>query len=154
MLNRFVGSGVIVILVLALSLPAVIQAAGQKQAKNGITVHMLKDLKWEQAPDAPEGLMMSMVWGDPDQGAYGGYIKFPAGMKMGLHYHTNTSKDVLISGKLIVTGEDGTRHEFGPGAYAEVPANWNHTTEVGPEGAVVFEWSTEKAGMMMVEGKQ
>jgi hypothetical protein len=33
---------------------------------------------------------------------------------------------------------------------AEVPGNWNHTTETGPEGAVVFEWSNEKVGTMMV----
>lgn len=75
-------------------------------------------------------------------------------MKMPLHYHTNTSKNVLISGKIIVTGEDGKKYEFGPGAYAEVPAHWNHTTETGPEGAIIFEWSTEKAGMMMVERKR
>lgn len=127
--------------------------AQKKKMKKEPKVAAMKDLKWEQVPEAPEGLMMSPVWGNPEKGGYGAYIKFPAGFKFPLHYHTNDSKDVLVSGKIIVTAEDGTVHEFNAGDFADIPANWKHTTEIGPEGATVFEWSTQKAGMKMVEEK-
>jgi quercetin dioxygenase-like cupin family protein len=141
------------LLVLGLFLIVSSDAVAQKKMKKAMNTVKLNDLKWEQVPDAPEGLMMATVWGNPEKGAYGAYVKFPAGFKFPLHFHTNDSKDILISGKIIVTGEDGTKFEFEPGSYADVPANWKHTTEIGPEGATVFEWSTKKAGTKMVEEK-
>ena len=133
----------------------VADSSAQKKKKMMKELHVtaLQDLKWEQAKDAPPGFMTATVWGNPEKGAYGGYVKFPAGLKFPLHYHTNDSKDIVISGMITVVGEDGKKFEFGAGAFAEVPEGWRHTTEVGPEGATVFEWSTKKSGMKMVEEK-
>jgi quercetin dioxygenase-like cupin family protein len=153
MLSRIIGITLILTVLVGLSLSVSADDA-RKKAGAGIKAYTPDKLTWAQVPEAPEGLMMAVVWGDPDKGAYGAYTKFPAGMKIPLHYHTNSSKNLFVSGTLVVTAEDGKRYEFGPGAFAEVRADWKHTTEVGPEGAVIFEWSTEKSGVMMVEAKQ
>lgn len=61
MINRFACAGVVLSLVLGLSLFAFEQVHAQKKAKSEIKAHMMEDLKWEQVPEAPEGLMMSVV---------------------------------------------------------------------------------------------
>ena len=143
----------LILLLSGLIIAASTEALAQKKMKKEMTAVKLQDLKWEQEKDAPPGVMGADVWGDRHKGAYGGYSKFPADAKFPLHYHTNDFKGIVISGSITATGEDGTKHNGGPGDYFSVPAGHRHTTEVGPEGATFFEWSTQKAGMKMVEEK-
>lgn len=142
-----------ILLVSGLVIMASTQAIAQKKMKKDMTATKMADLKWEQEKDAPPGVMGADVWGNRHTGAYGGYSKFPAGAKFPLHFHTNDFKGIVVSGTIASIGEDGKKFEGGPGDYFSFSAGNRHTTEVGPEGAILFEWSTEKAVVKMVEEK-
>jgi len=49
------------------------------------------------------GLMMSVVWGNPNKGASLILQKYPAGMESGWHWHTAAYQGVVIQGKFTHT---------------------------------------------------
>ena len=73
------------------------ETSAQKKPKKLLVA--AEDLKWEQLPGGPPGVMSAPVWGDPAKGAYIGFTKFPAGFKAPLHFHTNESKITVIKGR-------------------------------------------------------
>jgi quercetin dioxygenase-like cupin family protein len=57
-----------------------------------------ENLKWNPAaPGSP--LQVSVLWGNPSEGAYGMYLKMPAGFETGMHFHSHDYYGVLISGQ-------------------------------------------------------
>jgi anti-sigma factor ChrR (cupin superfamily) len=57
------------------------------------------DMKWmDLDPKGAPGVKVADVWGDHTKGAYGAFIKFPAGWAAPLHTHTNDLKIVVVSG--------------------------------------------------------
>lgn len=85
------------------------------------------DVNWVADPEG-SGIKMALLWGDPKKGAYGGFLKFPAGWQAPLHHHTYENKGVVLAGTLVVTPEGGTPKEMGPNSYLVVPGGLKHTT--------------------------
>src|SRR5438132_4915028 len=51
------------------------------------------DLKWiDLDPTGAPGVKIADLWGDHAKGAYGAFVKFPAGFSTPLHTHTYTMK--------------------------------------------------------------
>ena len=96
-------------------------AFAQKKMKKEPVLWAAEDLKWEQLPGGPPGVMSATLWGDQTKGAYGGFTKFPAGLKAPLHYHTYEMKIVVIKGGYTYKGK-----KYGPGSYLSIPGGDRH----------------------------
>jgi len=88
------------------------------------------DLKWmDLDPKGAPGVKVADVWGDHAKGAYGAFIKFPAGFAAPLHTHTNDLKIVVISGTFVQAPEGKPEFRLGPGSYEMQPGgSYKHTT--------------------------
>jgi anti-sigma factor ChrR (cupin superfamily) len=106
-----------------------------------------EDLKWEQLPGGPPGVMSAPLWGDQTKGAYAGFTKFPAGFKAPLHYHTNAMKLVVIKGAYTHNGK-----KYGPGSYLYIPGGDRHETSgVEDSESIFFIEQQGKFDLKMVE---
>src|SRR6476660_3240131 len=57
------------------------------------------DLKWADLdPKGAPGVKIADVWGNHAKGAFGAFLKFPAGFAAPLHTHTNDFKIVVLAG--------------------------------------------------------
>jgi anti-sigma factor ChrR (cupin superfamily) len=114
------------------------------------------DLKWvelDPTGKAP-GVMAADVYGDHTRGAYGAFIKFPAGFTAPLHSHTSAARIVTISGTFIQTPEGKAEVRLGPGSYLFQPGDgYRHVTACDKGSDCVFYVeSTGKFDLIPVEG--
>ena len=103
---------------------AVALAQGPRAAsKGGTPIFMTPaDLKWADLnPTGAPGVKIADVWGDHTKGAYGAFLKFPAGFLAPLHTHTYAVKIVVVSGTYTQTPEGKTEMRMGPGSYVMQP---------------------------------
>ena len=127
----------IVLALTGLILFGVTEAFAQKKTMNAPVIWQAADLKWVEIPNTG-GVMMAVLWGDPDKGAYGALNKFPAGAKFPLHYHTNSMKVVLISGTWLYTPEGGKESRLGPGSYLSYGAKDRHLSGAAEGSECIF----------------
>lgn len=88
--------------------------------------------------ESPPGVMISPVWGNYTQGAYGAFIKFPVGLQAPFHYHSNEVKIIPIKGAYIYTPQGGTKQRFGPGSFVRYPGGDRHTTNSAEDTETIF----------------
>ena len=67
-------------------------------------------------PKNHPGLMMSVVWGNPNKGASLILQKYPAGMESGWHWHTAAYEGVVVQGKFTHTFKGAAPETGGPGS--------------------------------------
>jgi hypothetical protein len=98
------------------------------------------DLKWTDLdPKGAPGVKVADLWGDHTKGAYGAYLKLPAGFAVPLHTHTYTMKVVFVSGTYIQAPEGKAEVRLGPGSYMMQPGgNYRHTTSCDKASDCVF----------------
>src|SRR6266581_1615405 len=76
------------------------QGAGEAKAKSASKAKAAEpivmpagDLKWTDLdPTGAPGVKIADMWGDHTKGAFGAFVKFPAGFATPLHTHTNAMK--------------------------------------------------------------
>ena len=109
-----------VLFVLASAIPA---HGTEAHAKAGTPVFKpAGDVKWTDLdPTGAPGVKIADVWGNHTNGAYGAFLKFPAGFVAPLHTHTNAIKIVVLSGTYMQTPEGKPEVRLGPGSYAFQP---------------------------------
>ena len=110
----------------------------QKKMKKQPVLWTAEDIKWEPMKGAAPGVMAANLWGNMTKGAYGGLVKFPAGFKVPLHYHTNDIKIVVIKGAYIYTPEGGKEKRFGPGSYVSYQGGDRHETRGAEDSETIF----------------
>lgn len=103
-----------------------------------------EDIKWEHLQGGPPDVMSANLWGNSTKGAYGGFTKFPAGLKAPLHYHTNDMKIVVIKGAYTYKGK-----EYGPGSYLFIPGGDKHESGGIADAETIF--FTEQPGKFDVK---
>lgn len=130
-MKRF--SSYIILVLAGLVLLGTTGASAQKKMKKEAVLWSAEDLKWEQLAGAPPGIMSVTLWGDLTKGAYGGFTKFPAGFKAPLHYHTNTTKIIIIKGAYTYNGK-----QYGPGSYVSVPGGLKHESGGITDSETIF----------------
>ncbi|HEX4439808.1 MAG TPA: DUF4437 domain-containing protein [Thermoanaerobaculia bacterium] len=88
------------------------------------------DLKWADLdPKGAPGVKIVDLWGDHTKGAYGAYLKLPAGFKTPLHTHTHAMRVIFVSGTYLQTPEGKTQVRLGPGSYMLQPGDpYRHVT--------------------------
>ena len=98
-------------------------------ANAGKPVTMTPDqLKWVPNP-AATGVMMATAWGDPSKGPFGAFNKFVAGFTAPLHTHSASTRIVVISGTMSMTGDDGKEIKFPVGSFYTQPNTFPHVTK-------------------------
>ena len=98
------------------------------------------DLKWTDLdPNGAPGVKVADLWGDHAKGAFGAFLKLPAGFAAPLHTHTYAMKVVFISGTYIQAPEGKAEVRLGPGSYMMQPGgNYRHTTSCDKASDCVF----------------
>jgi quercetin dioxygenase-like cupin family protein len=98
------------------------------------------DIKWvDLDPQGAPGVKIADMWGDHTKGAFGSFVKFPAGFATPLHTHTNAFKIVVVSGTFVQGPEGKPEIRLGPGSYLAQPGgNYKHTTSCDKASDCVF----------------
>ena len=133
---------------IALSLTAVVlaqpgQATASKAQKAGPGQPIFMpaaDLKWTDLdPKGAPGVKVADLWGNHAKGAFGAYLKLPAGFAVPLHTHTYAMKVIFLSGTYIQAPEGKPEVRLGPGSYMMQPGgNYRHTTSCDKASECVF----------------
>jgi len=97
-------------------------------------------LKWTDLdPAGAPGVKVTDLWGDHATGAFGAYLKLPAGFAVPLHTHTHDMKVVFVSGTYIQAPEGKPEFRLGPGSYMMQPGgNYRHTTSCDKSSDCLF----------------
>ena len=116
------------------------QGSGEAAKANEPVFVPAGDLKWTDLdPKGAPGVKIADVWGNHTKGAYGAFIKFPAGFTTPLHTHTNAVKIVIVSGTYIQAPEGKPEVRLAPGSYMTQPGgNYRHTTSCDKASECVF----------------
>ena len=98
------------------------------------------DLKWADLdPTGAPGVKVADLWGNHAKGAFGAYLKLPAGFAAPLHTHTHNMKVIFLSGTYIQAPEGKPAVRLGPGSYMMQPGgNYRHTTSCDKSADCVF----------------
>ena len=113
------------------------QSSGQAKAKgvsndpaSRLVVMPASELKWADLdPKGAPGVKIAELWGNHATGAFGAFIKLPAGFEVPLHTHTSDYKVVIVSGTYIQAPEGKPEFRIGPGSYFMQPGgDYKHTT--------------------------
>ena len=121
--------------------PEKAQATTPRKAGPGQPVFLpAGDLKWTDLdPKGAPGVKVADLWGDHAKGAFGAYLKLPAGFAVPLHTHTHAMKVVFLSGTYIQAPEGKAEVRLGPGSYMMQPGgNYRHTTSCDKSADCVF----------------
>ena len=130
--------------VLAVGVLAMVAAVGlgqgAKAKAGGAIVMPAGDLKWmDLDPTGAPGVKIADAWGDHTKGAFGAFVKFPAGFATPLHTHTNAFKIVIVSGTFVQVPDGKPEFRLGPGSYMWQPGgNYKHTTSCDAASDCVF----------------
>lgn len=125
--------------VLALSFALILSAP--VLAQQGQPVFMpAASVKWTDLdPKGAPRVKIADLWGDHSKGAFGAFVKLPAGFAAPLHTHTHPIKVVFLSGTYVQAPEGKAEVRLGPGSYMLQPGgNYRHTTSCGKASECVF----------------
>ena len=116
-------------------------ATASRTASSGQPVFIQADaLKWTDLdPTGAPGVQIVDLWGDHTKGAFGAYLKLPAGFAAPLHTHTHDMRVAFLSGTYIQAPEGRPEVRLGPGSYMLQPGgNYRHTTSCDKTSDCVF----------------
>lgn len=121
-----------------LSLKPPDSSATTQDSDNAPLMVAFADMKWTKLPER-EGMMFSVLSGDPTKREYTQMRMVPAGTDNPLHSHSSQLKNVIISG-IWYTGatDSASARDFGPGSIIVMPANWVHVSGCRPGSNCVF----------------
>jgi quercetin dioxygenase-like cupin family protein len=129
----------LILLIGAFVLPAIARA--QDEARKGL-IYASPDK--ENYQERMPGVMMAVVWGDPDKGAHGTFTKFRPGYDAGTHTHTNDVWLLVIKGAYLYRDEAGEKR-VGPGEFIRIPGGHKHWSGGDPtEGALFYQEGSAK----------
>lgn len=97
-----------------------------------------QELKWKATPDGTPAVLVSPLWGDPAKGAYGAFMRIPAGAKQGLSFRSLEVKGIVISGTFVYRPDVGPERHLQSGSYFLIPAGTRHATECKAGGACIL----------------
>ena len=132
---------------LIVAAPALAQPPGNSQAEGAPNaaprqpVFMSADkLTWTDLdPVGAPGVKVADLWGDHRKGAFGAFLKLPAGFVTPLHTHTHMMRVVFLSGTYIQAPEGKAEVRLGPGSYMMQPGgDYRHTTSCDKSAECLF----------------
>jgi anti-sigma factor ChrR (cupin superfamily) len=126
--------------VLAQSSGAAKTSAASKAGPSQPVFTAAGDLKWTDLdPKGAPGVKIADLWGNHAKGAFGAFLKLPAGFTTPLHTHTHAMKVVFLTGTYIQAPEGKAEVRLGPGSYMMQPGgNYRHTTSCDKASECLF----------------
>lgn len=123
-------AGSFLALVITLVAPAVLLGQRPGNAASRLLVIPAGDVKWTDLdPKGAPGVKVADLWGNHATGAFGAFLKLPAGFAVPLHTHTYDYRVVILSGTYIQAPEGKPEFRIGAGSYFLQPGgNYRHTT--------------------------
>lgn len=112
-------------------------------ATPGMVIHPIAALAWTDGPATlPKGTKMAILEGDPAKpGVFTMRIKFPAGMHVAPHFHTQTEHATVMAGTLHVgmgdTFDKGATKSMATGSFGYWTAGMKHFAWM--EGDVILQ---------------
>ena len=102
--------------------------------------HSATALEWfDLDPENAPGVRLATLWGDPAGGAFGAYMRLPAGFESPLHTHTHPMKVVFVSGTYIQEPQGEPAVHLGPGSFMMQPGgDYEHRTSCHADSDCVF----------------
>jgi len=102
------------------------------------------DLKWTDLdPKGAPGVKVADLWGNHAKGAFGAYLKLPAGFATPLHTHTHAMKVIFLSGTYVQAPEGKAEVRLGPEMRrgmcdrSDPPSYWQRTVTSSWAGTCV-----------------
>jgi hypothetical protein len=98
------------------------------------------DLDWmDLDPQGAPGVKIARLWGDHTKGAFGAFLKLPAGFVAPLHTHTHDMRLVFVSGTYLQRPEGKPEMRLTPGSYLMQPGGtYRHVTSCDTGADCVF----------------
>jgi hypothetical protein len=98
------------------------------------------ELEWfDLDPATAPGVQLATVWGDPVGGAFGAFMRLPAGFDASLHRHTHPMKVVFVSGTYTQEPHGAPVVHLGPGSFMMQPGgDYLHRTSCHADSDCVF----------------
>ncbi len=87
-------------------------------------------LAWKPKDALPPGAHGAVVRGDPHQGPYAFFGRFPAKFTVPMHFHTNDVAVVMTEGAMVIETEAGSQR-IEPGGYFFLPAAMRYVAKCG-----------------------
>ncbi|WP_290650302.1 cupin domain-containing protein [Aquisalimonas sp.] len=124
-MNTSLGKPLLIVALLGLS-GGLAAAAG-----NGHQVVVPDQIEWQEGPDFIEpGAELTLLAGDPAEGAFTARLRLPAGYDIHSHYHSGNKYLTVISGALHIGFGDELDKDQGmkvsAGSFVKVPPHHNH----------------------------
>ena len=133
-------------LMMTFSLPVATMAQNPSSAASQLVVMPAEDLKWADLDPSIPGSKVVNLWGNMASGAFGAFLKLPAGFAAPLHTHTHAMKVVILSGTYIQIPEGKPEFRLGPGSYFMQPGgDYRHITRCDQASDCVFFVESEGA---------
>jgi anti-sigma factor ChrR (cupin superfamily) len=109
-------------------------------AVNRLVATPAAELKWaDMDPTGAPGVKIAPLWGDPATGAFGAYLRLPAGFAVPMHTHTHDMRVIFVSGTYIQQPDGRPEFRLGAGSYMMQPGGgYRHTTSCGKDADCVI----------------
>jgi len=119
--------------------PDVAEAAAAIKAIPAAPSMTFANIPWKPSnPDAPQGIMVHALSGNPKAGAFNAIVKVPAGMKIPLHTHTHEFHGVTLTGGMVHAANTGVAQPLPKGSTWIQPGNEAHVDECHGDTDCVF----------------
>ncbi len=130
----------VTLIAFAAILPIAAARAGSDAAAapEAAIVRLRADLVFAAAPGLPEGATQALLRSDPATGGIERFVRFPAGLHIGAHWHSAGERVVVVQGSIMLRIGDATK-ELGAGSFAWIPPRTIHEAWVDTSGATVFQ---------------
>ena len=110
-------------------------------APQGVTAVPKEKIEWKAAPGFSNGILTSVIWGDPEKGAYQALLKISAGVLAAPHFHKVDEFATIVSGSMLIgqgeTVEESKGVEVAAGGYITIPAGTAHWAKAVKDSVIV-----------------
>lgn len=83
-------------------------------------------LAWKPKDALPKGAHGAVVRGDPHEGPYAFFGRFPGSYTVPMHFHTNDVAVVMTAGSMIIEPQGGVAATIAQGGYFFLPGQLNY----------------------------
>ncbi len=84
---------------------------------------------WKPKDALPPGAHGAVVRGDPHQGPYAFFGRFPANFTVPMHWHTNDVAVVMTEGSMVIEPQQGTARRIEQGGYFFLPGQMRYVAK-------------------------
>lgn len=109
-------------------------------------------LAWKAKDALPPGAFGAVVRGDPHQGPYAFFGRFPAKFTVPLHFHTNDVAVVMTEGSMVIEPEQGAGQRIEQGGYFFLPGAMRYVAKCA-QACTFLAWGEKPFDIIYADAK-